>query len=62
MLVSHSRGQIESICDRVVWLDNGTVKEIGNAKEINACYNDWMEERRLEKVRALQRKKGRVRT
>lgn len=57
VLVSHSRGQIESICDRVVWLDNGTVKEIGNAKEINACYNDWMEERRLEKVRALQREK-----
>lgn len=57
VLVSHSGGQIESICDRVVWLDNGTVKEIGDAKEINARYNNWMEERRLEKVRALQREK-----
>ncbi|MCM1118660.1 MAG: ABC transporter ATP-binding protein [bacterium] len=57
VLVSHSGGQIESICDKVVWLDNGMVKEIGNAKEINARYNNWMEERRLEKVRALQREK-----
>lgn len=57
VLVSHSMGQIESVCDRVVWLEDGRVKEIGSAKETNLHYNNFMEEKRLEKVRALQREK-----
>ncbi|QHT59259.1 ABC transporter ATP-binding protein [Paenibacillus lycopersici] len=34
LFVSHSLGQVESICDRVLWLEQGCVKEIGPSKEI----------------------------
>lgn len=34
LFVSHSLSQIESICDRVVWIEHGQVKKIGSAKEI----------------------------
>lgn len=34
LIVSHSNGLIEKICNRVVWLEKGEVKDIGTAKEI----------------------------
>ena len=34
LFVSHSLSQIESICDRVVWIEHGQVKKTGSAKEI----------------------------
>lgn len=34
LFVSHSLSQIEKICDRVVWLEHGQVKKIGNSKEV----------------------------
>ncbi|MBK1836046.1 ABC transporter ATP-binding protein [Azospirillum sp. YIM B02556] len=32
--VSHDTGQVVNLCDRVVWLDNGSVRAIGPAKEV----------------------------
>lgn len=34
LIVSHSNGLIEKLCNRVVWLEKGEVKDIGVAKEI----------------------------
>jgi len=34
LFVSHSLGQVEKLCDRVMWLEKGTVKEIGLPKDI----------------------------
>lgn len=34
LFVSHSLGQIEKLCERVVWLENGKVRRIGDTKEI----------------------------
>lgn len=34
LFVSHSLGQIREMCNKVVWLDSGTVKMCGNTKEI----------------------------
>lgn len=34
LFVSHSLDQIRNICTKVVWLDHGVVKKIGNPKEI----------------------------
>ena len=34
VIVSHSLGQIEELCSRCIWLDNGYVREIGDSKEI----------------------------
>lgn len=42
LFVSHSLNQIKSLCDRVVWLENGTVKKIGNPKEICEEYETYM--------------------
>ena len=34
LMVSHSIDQIEKMCNRVVWLENGSIKKIGLTKEI----------------------------
>lgn len=38
LFVSHSIPQIRDMCDRVVWLDHGKVKMIGNAAEVCDAY------------------------
>jgi len=38
VLVSHSMGDIISICDRVVWLDHHVVKMIGEPKRVIENY------------------------
>lgn len=42
LFVSHSLEQIKSLCDRVVWLENGMVKKIGNPTEICDEYEKIM--------------------
>lgn len=54
VIVSHSLGQIEEICDKSIWLDRGNVKKIGEPKEIHAEYQDSMEVKRLEKMRIIR--------
>ena len=38
LFVSHSIEQVEEICNKVVWLENGKVRMQGNAKEICEVY------------------------
>lgn len=38
LYVSHSMASIEELCDRVVWLEHGTVKQVGETKEVCALY------------------------
>lgn len=40
LFVSHSIDQVERICDRVVWLDHGNVREIGNVGEVCGEYRN----------------------
>jgi len=42
LFVSHSLAQIEKICDRVVWIENGNVKKIGEPKKICAEYAEYV--------------------
>ena len=42
LFVSHSLAQIEKLCDRVVWLENGQVKKTGEPKKICAEYADYV--------------------
>lgn len=42
LFVSHSLEQIKSLCDRVVWLDNGRIVKIGPSKEICDEYEERM--------------------
>lgn len=38
LFVSHSIAQIEQMCSRVIWLDHGTVKMVGEASDVCAAY------------------------
>lgn len=38
LFVSHSIAQIEEMCSRVVWLDHGSVKMMGNADDVCGAY------------------------
>lgn len=40
--VSHDLGSVEKICDRVVWLDDGKIVEIGTPKNVINSYMDFM--------------------
>ncbi len=42
VLVSHDAGAVSSICDRVLWLDNGLLKADGPTEEILADYQAWV--------------------
>lgn len=39
LIVSHSIGTIKSMCDRVVWLENGRIKDVGDTEKICSLYN-----------------------
>lgn len=41
LLVSHSIPQIKNLCDKAIWIDKGTVKEIG---DVNTVCNNYINE------------------
>lgn len=50
VIVSHSLGQIEKLCDRVIWIDKGVIRKEGPARQICREYLDSMETARLERA------------
>jgi lipopolysaccharide transport system ATP-binding protein len=42
LFCSHSTYHVESLCSRVVWLDQGGVRMAGPASEVVAAYNDFI--------------------
>lgn len=49
VIVSHSLNQIEKICDRAIWIENGLIKEDGAPHEICKKYLESMESSRHER-------------
>jgi lipopolysaccharide transport system ATP-binding protein len=45
VLVSHSLPQVKKLCDRVLWLDQGTAKMIGPPTQVLAEYQTFLEHR-----------------
>ena len=45
VIVSHSLGQIEQICDRSLWIHQGKIKAEGMPREIHMQYLDYMGEK-----------------
>src|SRR5699024_6596693 len=43
IFVSHSIGQMKRFCDKILWLEFGTVKEYGTVQEIMPKYEDFLE-------------------
>lgn len=43
LMVSHDLPFVEDLCDRVLWLDKGVVRELGEPKRVIAAYRAAME-------------------
>lgn len=50
VIVSHSMGQIEQICDHCIWIENGLIREEGIPKFVDDKYLAAMEESRLDRI------------
>lgn len=44
MIVSHNLSTIQSLCDKVIWLHNGSIKKIGEPKSVIVEYRQFMYE------------------
>lgn len=42
VIVSHSLGQIEQICDRSIWINDGVIAAEGNPKAVHMSYLEYM--------------------
>ncbi len=42
LIVSHTTSTIEELCDEVIWIDNGHIKEIGKTDKVLKNYRDFM--------------------
>ena len=42
VIVSHALGQIEQICERSIWIDNGLVRMEGSPRDVHPHYMEWM--------------------
>ncbi len=48
VIVSHSLGQIEQLCERSYWIDKGVVRKSGTPREVHAEYLAFMGEKSAE--------------
>lgn len=42
LFVSHSLEQIQELCNRVIWLDQGSIRMIGDTNQVCAAYREFM--------------------
>lgn len=49
-IVSHSLGQIEQICDRSIWIDEGVIRAEGKPRDVHPEYLDFMGGKREESI------------
>lgn len=50
VIVSHSLGQIEQICDRTIWIHDGVIKLEGTPRVVHPEYMDYMGQRRQDVI------------
>lgn len=60
VIVSHSLGQIEQICDRSIWLNKGEIKKIGSPREVHPQYLDYMGQQKDKIIREIEEVKDQV--
>lgn len=49
VIVSHSMGQIEELCDRCIWLDKGKIVSDGTPQYVHKLYMEFMGQARAER-------------
>ena len=61
VIVSHSLGQIEQVCERSIWIHDGKIMAEGSPREVHPIYLDYMGAKRLENAQheAVRQKKKR---
>ncbi len=52
VIVSHVMGQIEKICDRAIWIEDGQVRKEGKPREVAGEYLREMEKMRHDRIEA----------
>jgi lipopolysaccharide transport system ATP-binding protein len=52
LVVSHDLKALESLCDKVIWIEGGKVHDIGAAKEVIASYREAIEGRKAPALAA----------
>ena len=58
VIVSHSMGQIEQICERSIWIHEGKIREEGLPREVGPKYLDFMgQKQQAIEVKEEERKK-----
>lgn len=50
VIVSHSMEQMYGICDRMIWIEGGVVREDGCTKSVAMHYLDFMEDERIKRL------------
>ncbi len=50
VIVSHSLGQIEQICDRSIWIRDGHIELEGSPKDVHLEYLDYMNKERMDQA------------
>lgn len=50
VLVSHSMGQVEQLCDRSIWINDGKIVQEGDPKEVGLAYLEYMNREHRERV------------
>jgi lipopolysaccharide transport system ATP-binding protein len=51
VLVSHAAGLVESLCDRVAWLDHGVLQMVGDPGEVVRSYLERVNSQEAERLR-----------
>jgi len=51
VIVSHSLGQIEQICEKSIWIYDGIIYHEGAPREIHPMYLDYMGKKRIESLK-----------
>ena len=47
IIVSHSLGQVEQICDRTIWICQGHIKKMGVPREVHPQYMEYMGQKQV---------------
>ncbi|WP_099223109.1 teichoic acids export ABC transporter ATP-binding subunit TagH [Listeria costaricensis] len=63
VFVSHSLSQVKSLCDKIIWMHYGEVREQGDADEIASLYDDFVkwfntQSRTFKKNYQIEKKAG----
>ena len=61
VLVSHSLPQVEQLCDRCIWINDGKIAADGDPREVDLTYLDYMNQERKIQIEREEQRKGIIR-